>query len=108
MQIYTYPKFPEQCVLLEWNEDQQSSHFNEVKKGRPDIQLNSNGFSVVHVCKNHDEAYLIARYIDDVMKGKTPTRDGRILNTKEVIRHIKSLIKFSKAYSKVIKKNENL
>ena len=103
MQNFTYPTFPENCVLLEWSEDQQSTHFNEVKKGRPEIRLNTSSYCVIHVCQNHDEAYLIARYIEDVIVGTT-TRNRRVLTTRQAIKHVKEMVKFSKAYHRVLSK----
>ena len=102
MQTITFPTFPENCILLEWSEESQSMHFNEVKKGRPHNQLNTSGYCVIHVCQDHKEAILFARYLNDVIRGSTPTRDGRVMKAKELMRHVKAVIKFSKAYNKLI------
>ncbi len=76
-------------------------HFNEIKKGKPRNPLNTNGYCAIHVCRNHKEAFLFTEYLMNVIKGKTPTRDGRILKARELMKHVKAVIKFSTSYNKL-------
>lgn len=102
MQSHKFPDFPAECILLEFSEKQQTFHFNNVRKGQPEVRPNSHGFSVVYICLDHNEAFLIAEYIDKVIKSKKS--DNHMLTTKNVIRHIKAIVKFSKSYNRLMNK----
>lgn len=89
-------------TLLEWSEQQQTFHINDVVKGTVVHAPETNGFSTVYMCNTFDEAYLIAEYIRIYIKKETATKDGIRLTTAQVKRHIKAVIKLINSYNKLL------
>jgi len=90
-------KFPNDCTLIEWSEQQQTFFINDVENGRPDKQINKNGVLIVHACANYKIAFKIIDYIEKYVIKKA----SKPLTTFQITAHIKALIKFSDTYCKI-------
>ena len=98
MLITTYP---DNCVLLEWSDEQQDFWTNDVKNGKPRSHTNTKGVLIVHVCKNYKEAHLLIDYLNKYIRNETSIKNKRMFNTFQINRQIKAVIKFVSAYNKV-------
>lgn len=91
------------CILLEWSEEQQVFHLNDVVNGVAFHLPETCGFNTVYVAGTYDEARLFLRYIDKFTKRNSRSKDDIKLSTIQVKTHIKALVKFAKDYTRMCK-----
>lgn len=89
-------KFPDDCTLIEWSEQQQTFFVNDVKKGQPDKRINVHGVLIVHACADYKIAFKIIDYMEKYIIRKS----SKPLTTYQITAHIKALTKFAQAYCK--------
>lgn len=99
-------KFPPNCTLLEWSEQQQTFFVNEVRDGVPDKQVNIHNVFIVYVCSHFREAILIADYVEKYIIRVRGNKPDNFLTLKEMNRRIKALTTFSNKHSKIINSNK--
>ncbi len=63
------PDHPQNCVLLEWNKNQQQFYFNDVVDGKPRRIPYSFGWEPVGVCANDDEGLRLIECVEDYIDG---------------------------------------
>lgn len=101
-----YPSdYPENGYLIEWNEQQQTLFRNEIRNGKPNKQTNVNDVIPVAVCNSSDEAFLIMKFVEDLLQTRGALAYGKKATNREVELFIKKLIAFSDKHTRLVKKS---